>query len=473
MTETELPTATLKPQRRWSLAWIVPVIALLAAGWLAYSAWSDRGVIITVQFDHGYGLEAGAAVRYRGIVVGEVRRLELSQTGDAIDATIALHTNAQSLARAGSRFWIVRPRLDLGEVEGLDTIVGARYITALPGDGNSQYTFVGLAEPPVVQWIDPNDLEITLHAPSRMGLRRGAPVLYRGVTVGRVLSVGLTSDGGAVEARAHIDAPYVTLIRQRTKFWAVSGVKANVGIGGLDLEAQSLETVLLGGIALATPADAGEIVTTGHRFEVAAAADDDWLEWEPQVAIGRSELPAGAAIPQTVRMKLIWEQGRIGPLMTTTKSRRGWGLNTEAGLIAPMDLLTPPDKADEGTVFVEAAGARRPASMKPQTLGDHLAVISAIENLPQMPAGALRRPAQPEDVLVIADIATAPLPLAAARFEVADSDLWSVDAAVSVDASWHGATVVARSDGRVIGLLIVSDDDDVQVALLPGELSSN
>lgn len=472
MSQTDLPTATLKPQRRWSLAWIVPVLALLIAGWLAYSAWSARGVLITVQFEHGHGLEPGAAVRYRGIVVGEVRSIDLSEDGDAVDAHLALHSNAQTLARAGSRFWIVRPRLDLGEVEGLETIIGARYIEALPGDGDPRRSFIGLAEAPIVQWHDPGDLEIILHAPTRMGLRRGAPVLYRQVTVGRVLSVGLTSDGGAVEARVHIDAPYVSLVRRDTRFWAVSGIKANVGIRGLDLEAESLETVLLGGVALATPPDGGPVVTTGHRFELEPAPDEDWIEWEPQVAVGRSDLPAGVAVPQTVRMKLIWKQGRIGPLMTTTRSRKGWGLNTAAGLIAPRDLFAPPDKADAGTAFIEAAGARRAATDEPRKIGEHLAAVGPIDNLPKTPTSQFRRAESPEDALVIADAAATPLPLAASRFAPGEPGLWNIDEAVSIDDAWHGAAVIARSDGSVIGLLLIDDDDRVRVALLPDEFAN-
>ena len=37
------------------------------------------------------------------------------------------------LACEGSRFWIVRPQVSLSRVAGLETVVGARYIGALPG----------------------------------------------------------------------------------------------------------------------------------------------------------------------------------------------------------------------------------------------------------------------------------------------------------------------------------------------------
>lgn len=466
----KVPSAVLRPQRRFSFVWLVPLAALVIAGWLTYSAWAARGTIITVQFDQGHGIEPGAAVRYRGIVVGEVRRLGLSNDGDAIVASLALHSHADILARSGSRFWVVRPQLDVAAVEGLETILGARYIAALPGDGSARTEFIGLDEPPVVQWIEPGDLEIILHASTRMGLRRGTPVLFRQVRIGNVLSVGLTSDGGAVEARVHIDSPYVSLIRPKSRFWSVSGVKADVGITGFNLEAETLETILRGGIAMATPHDDGNPVTTGHRFELFSEPEKEWLKWQPQVPIGRSELPAGTIAPSTIRIKLVWQQGRVGNFLTTTKSRSGWGLYTETGLLAPRDLLQAADKARDETIFLEAAGQRIPLAEASKNVGDALGLLPIQIEQSAWPTTLLRHPNEPEDALVISDASTASMPLAASRFSPSGADIWKIDEAVSIDESWHGSAIVARADGRVIGILLADDDDNLRVALIPEDI---
>jgi len=470
VTQHQLPTAELKPQRRWSLAWLIPLAALLIAGWLVYATWAARGVTVTVEFDHGRGLEPGAAVRYRGTIVGEVRAITLTSDGGSVTATLALHRQADVLARAGSRFWVVRPQIDLGGIEGLETIIGARYVAALPGEGPPQHSFVGLSAAPVVEYTEPADLEVIVQAPARMGLWRGAPVLYRQVRIGVVLSVGLTSDGGAVESRLHIDSPYVPLMRPETKFWPVSGIRADVGISGFSFEAESLQTILNGGIALATPPDAGPVVTTGHHYEMDLEPEDDWLRWQPQVAIGRNELPSGTAAPPTTRLKLVWEQGRVGPFLTTRKSRQGWGLYTSEGLLAPRDLLTAPDKAKDDTVALETAGKRFTIDDGPDGMGNHLGRADIDVAMDALPADQLRRPVEPEDALVIADHAVQPLPLAASRFTSVGDDLWAVDPAISVDESWHGAAVIARSDGHVIGLLLANDNNRLRVALLPDAL---
>jgi hypothetical protein len=39
---------------------------------------------------------------------------------------------------------------------------------------------------------------------------------------------------------------------------------------------------------------------------------------------------------------------------------------------------------------------------------------------------------------------------------------------VWIDPTWHGACVVSRTDGRLIGIVLVADDS-AMIALLPGE----
>ena len=69
---------------------------------------------------------AGDDVRYRGISVGQVRSVELAGGMDGVIVTAALHSRAVDLARAGTRIWVVRPRVNYSGVAGLETIMGLR-----------------------------------------------------------------------------------------------------------------------------------------------------------------------------------------------------------------------------------------------------------------------------------------------------------------------------------------------------------
>ena len=58
------------------------------------------------------------------------------------------------------------------------------------------------------------------------------------------------------------------------------------------------------------------------------------------------------------------------------------------------------------------------------------------------------------------------MPLATSRL-TRDGARWRLDSAVPIDPSWHGASVIAREDGKLVGIILVNEDDEAAVALLP------
>ncbi len=442
--------------------WLIPLAAVVLAGWLGYRSWAMRGLVITIQLDQGYGLHTGDDVRYRGIGVGQIRSVELSGDLGGVAVTASLRPEAVRLARAGARIWVVRPQVDITGVAGLETLVGPRYLAILPGDGPRRRHFVALSAPPVVDAIGAGDLEIVLQSPRRAGVRAGAPVLYRQVRVGTILSVGLTSDGGAVDVRVHIQKAYAQLVRAKTRFWTVGGLNARVGLSGVSIDVDSIETLLGGGVALATPPGAGEVVRTGHRFQLVEKPEEAWLTWEPVVAIGSSLLPPGALRPAPMRAVVGWKEGRW---IKSQRSRRGWVLQTQRGLLGPADLLRAEGEADRTDVVLEVAGRTLPLASEPTWAANGLAALDVSIIQPPWPRHFCRVASVPEDCVIVGDPAAAPLPLAAARLTLEDKT-WLIDPAVPLDEAWHGACVLARSDGSFLGLILVGDGA-AKVALMP------
>jgi hypothetical protein len=459
-----LPQAVLRPERRFTWPWLVPLAAAALAGWLGYQSWTMRGFNILVHLEQGHGLREGDDVRYRGVAVGRVESISMSKGMDGVEVRASLETGAQHLARAGARFWVVRPQLRLTGIAGLETLVGPRYLTMLPGDGAPQRRFVGLTDPPLVESIVAGDLEIVLESAQRSGMRPGAPVLYRQIPVGTLLSVGLTSDGGAVEARAHVQKAYAQLVRPETKFWSAAGAEAHIGIRGASFEVESLEALLEGGVRFATPPDAGDVVRTGHRFQLAEEPDQEWLEWQPMVAIGSPLLPPGAIRPAPLRAVIGWREGRW---IKSDKSRHGWVLQTARGLLGPANLLTADADMNPDTVVLEVAGRPLPLNTEPVWNENGLALLDARLTAILWPASLERSVNEPEDCLLVADPAAAPLPLTASRLTAGPGG-WTVDSAIPLDETWHGACVLAHGDGYLIGILLV-DDDQARIAMLPAE----
>src|SRR5262245_59908369 len=228
---TPLPSATVAPRRRLGWYALLPLLTLVIVAVVLGLAWSRRGVTITLRFTEGHGLKPGDAVRCRGIIVGEVKSVVLDPGADGVRVQAELRPEAGEVARAGSKFWIARPQADLATgVNGLDTVVGAKYVAVLPGGGERQTDFVGLEGSPIPETIEPAGLQLVLQAHRLDGLRAGAPVTFRQVRVGSVLRVGLASDASAVDVQVYVRPAYARLVRDNTKFWNTSGVRIEAGL---------------------------------------------------------------------------------------------------------------------------------------------------------------------------------------------------------------------------------------------------
>lgn len=95
---SDLPTAKTRPASNWSAIWILPLIALMIGGWLAWQAYSKAGVEIEVRFESGEGIVANKTeVIYKGMPVGKVKSLVLDAEGDnqGVIATIEMNKDAE------------------------------------------------------------------------------------------------------------------------------------------------------------------------------------------------------------------------------------------------------------------------------------------------------------------------------------------------------------------------------------------
>lgn len=452
-----LPEAVAVPHRRWSWWWLVPMAALALVAVVGAQALRARGELVRLRFEDGRGLKPGDALRHRGVQVGSVVDVALAEGAAGVAVRVRLHPSAVTLARTGSRFWVVRPQLSLEGAAGLDTLIGPLYLAVEPGEGAPARSFSGLEYPPVLAGLQPGGLEVVLDAPARGGLRPGAPVTYRQLTVGRVISVALASDAGAVEVRCYVEPAFATLVRERTRFWNAGGFDLAAGLmGGVRLEIDSLQALLAGGVAFATPPDAGAAGVTGRRFVLHRRPEEDWLGWKPAVPIGAG--PA-TTLPRPVRARLTWAAGRW---WSGEDARSGWIVPVAGGALAVADLIQPPPAARQGSATLEADGAARPVAALPATpAGPNLLRVAAADLA--APAGAappVRALVPGEDCLLVGDPATPPRPLAA---HAIGADLVIADA--GLDHSWHGAAAVARSDGALVALVAV--DARGRARLLP------
>ncbi|HTO02139.1 MAG TPA: MlaD family protein, partial [Opitutus sp.] len=125
-------------------------------------------------------------------------------------------------------------------------------------------------------------------------LTTGAGVFYRQMKVGAVETSRLADDATAVMIRIHIEAPYADLVRTNTRFWNAGGFSFKVGLLGAELKNTSLESMLSGGVAFATPSGEGgalaEVAPEGMVFQVASEAEKEWIKWAPKIPLVAPEV---------------------------------------------------------------------------------------------------------------------------------------------------------------------------------------
>jgi paraquat-inducible protein B len=248
--EEELPTPVVQ-NRRWipRLVWVVPIVAAVIGISLLVRNWENAGPRITISFLSGEGVQVGKTlVKYRDVTVGNVSAVVLSANHQSVVVTADLSKDAASLLKADTQFWIVRPRIGVGSVSGLDTLLSGVYIGMKTGAAElSERHFVGLESPPALSH-GPHGRELQLHAARAGSLAIGAPVYFRQFQVGRVIDENLLPDG-STRVTAFVEAPYDSFVKPVTRFWNASGIDVKLGADGLTVQTESLAAVIAGGIA--------------------------------------------------------------------------------------------------------------------------------------------------------------------------------------------------------------------------------
>ncbi|GAW35688.1 paraquat-inducible protein B [Roseovarius sp. A-2] len=271
---TSPPEAPVSAARRpvWqrlSIVWIVPLLALVVVLAIAWQNYADRGPLIEIGFENASGVRAGSTeLRYRDVKVGLVEEVGFADGLGQVLVRVRLDQGVAPYVDSDARFWVVRPQVTTQGVSGLDTVLSGVFIEGLwdtePGPAATR--FEGLADAPLERLGDPG-MRLTLRAAGGAALTENAPILYRGIEVGRVGKPVISADNTA-EAEAVIYAPHDQLINSATRFWDASGFSFSFGPGGAAVDFSSLASLVSGGITFDTMLSGGAPTEPGARFTV-------------------------------------------------------------------------------------------------------------------------------------------------------------------------------------------------------------
>lgn len=176
-TSDEVSEAIRRKRTTISPFWLLPIIAIMIAGWLLFQQWVERGTQITIQFSSASGVVAGRTpIRYQGVDVGMVQTVSISDDMKSVIVTANVNKDMRSALTSGTRFWLVTPKASLAGVSGLDALVGGNYIGMQPSTGSPKSQFVALDTPPQRN-LNEGELLIYLTAKDLGALNENSPFI--------------------------------------------------------------------------------------------------------------------------------------------------------------------------------------------------------------------------------------------------------------------------------------------------------
>ncbi|TMO55646.1 intermembrane transport protein PqiB [Pseudoalteromonas phenolica] len=246
--------AYIESKPKFTVIWIIPIIALLITVWMLFKYQADQGYTIYIKMTTAEGITAGKTeVKVRNVNVGLVKGLELDLSQNGVLAKVQIDNQYGDLLTEDAKFWVVKPRIDQSGISGMNTLLSGAYLELEPGQSqNLSYLFTLEDEPALIS----NDIEgkrFKLTANSAEVLDIGTSIYFRGYRIGQIEASRFDVDSLSMHYGIFIFSPYDKLITNNTIFWVSSGVDFSLDASGVQFSTGSLSKLIKGGISVDYP----------------------------------------------------------------------------------------------------------------------------------------------------------------------------------------------------------------------------
>lgn len=260
--------------------WLFPLFAISITAWFLNDYYRQQGPRIFISFEDAGSIQAEKTkVRFRGVPIGTVQDVKISDDQKSVVAEVLLRKDAENIAVEGSKFSLVTPKVGFQGISGLDTLFEGSYIAVLPGpiEAAEKHEFKGQSN----SSTDPLDdtSAYVIETSNVESISDGVSVSYRGMKIGTVTKMHFAKGGQHINVQINIDNKYTWLIRTNSVFWRKVGVSAKLGLFGSELKVNSMESIMNGGVEVGTPAPAGPMAKSMQKFTLAPAVPKDIETW--------------------------------------------------------------------------------------------------------------------------------------------------------------------------------------------------
>lgn len=264
-------------RRRFNSIWLIPLVALVVAGWMLYQNWASQGPVIEIVAANAEGLEVGRTkVKARNVDVGEVTNIRLSHDYNKAIISVTLRSGTRDMLHEDAKFWVIKPRVGREGVSGLGTLLSGAYIDMEPGTKGAITTHFDMLSQPPLSTSQDEGIRIRLSSQNIAKMSVGTPVHFRGYDVGYIENVDFDVKSRDITYRLFIHAPYDALVTSAVQFWVTPGLSVKSSARGVEFRMDSLETLMNGGISFGQTKtdDAGTPVPDFAHFKLFSSRDE-------------------------------------------------------------------------------------------------------------------------------------------------------------------------------------------------------
>lgn len=219
----------------------------------AYILYQDElsaigGVHFSLTATDNDGVNEGTSIIYRGIAIGEIEKVSLTDTGVQFSARV--EHQYQGLITSDSQFWLSGADLSLKGIKNLSRLVTGSVINVLPGTQASDKAMQFELASEAPDLLTQAKLKLTIVANTHTGVSNGAQVRYKQLPIGQITSINLSKDFSTVEYQIEILPEFKNLLTKGSFFIPESALAVDASLAGIKVKTRDVTTMLEGAISL-------------------------------------------------------------------------------------------------------------------------------------------------------------------------------------------------------------------------------
>lgn len=241
-----------------------------------------EGVHLSVITDDIKSLKEGAGLFYHGVEIGSVATYRINKDKRSFTVDLIVEPRYKDLLNASSLFYHMSGVDVKADFDGLDVRTGSLESILRGGIGvqtpdfnadkslhNRYRLYENYTQLREYEYLNKDGLHITLLADKLGSLKKGSPIYFKQIKVGKILSYRWDTQAQKIIFKAFIVDEYAKEVHNNTLFYNASGIDAKFDLSGFEINSESIESVLSGGIAFYTPASqTSNVARNNERFEL-------------------------------------------------------------------------------------------------------------------------------------------------------------------------------------------------------------